>query len=120
MRTRACFCPKGVGALGGYDGSDGLRSGPELTSGIPRVQVLLPVPGRSRASALLRSVFATRQLMRRRHGETSATTQRIKYSGIKQWMPPPTYPRNKTSSPNHPARKSSMVRKVADWCWREV
>ncbi|TKJ68789.1 hypothetical protein PviCFBP13515_16130 [Pseudomonas viridiflava] len=77
MCTRACFCPKGVGALGGYDGSDGLRSGPEATSGIPRVQVLLPVPGRSRASALLRSVFATRKLIRRRYGETFAPTQRM-------------------------------------------
>ncbi len=25
-----CFCPEGVGAFGGYDGSDGLRSGPRL------------------------------------------------------------------------------------------
>ncbi|KAA8695084.1 hypothetical protein F4W67_11930 [Pseudomonas caricapapayae] len=23
------FCPEGVGAFGGYDGCDGLRSGPE-------------------------------------------------------------------------------------------
>ncbi|AQL39045.1 hypothetical protein JN853_23305 [Pseudomonas syringae pv. actinidiae ICMP 9853] len=26
---RAGFCPEGVGALGGYYGCDGLRSGPE-------------------------------------------------------------------------------------------
>jgi len=44
----------GVGALGGYDGSDGLRSGPETmrlgTSDIPHSQALLPLRDRSSAS----------------------------------------------------------------------
>jgi len=44
----------GVGALGGYDGSDGLRSGPETmrlgTSDIPHSQVSLPLRDRSSAS----------------------------------------------------------------------
>ncbi|OOK95913.1 hypothetical protein B0B36_14815 [Pseudomonas syringae pv. actinidifoliorum] len=50
------FCPEGVGASGGYDGCDGLRSGPEISDldspGVPWTLVLLPVPGSSRASSL--------------------------------------------------------------------
>ncbi|NAS99541.1 hypothetical protein CU668_26065 [Pseudomonas syringae pv. actinidifoliorum] len=43
------FCPEGVGASGGYDGCDGLRSGPEISDldspGVLWTLVLLPVPG---------------------------------------------------------------------------
>jgi hypothetical protein len=45
---------EGVGALRGYEGSDGLQSGPNSRRlglpDAPRAPVLLPVPGRSRAS----------------------------------------------------------------------
>ncbi|OOK96328.1 hypothetical protein B0B36_14255 [Pseudomonas syringae pv. actinidifoliorum] len=33
------FCPEGVGASGGYDGCDGLRSGPEIRPRFARCTV---------------------------------------------------------------------------------
>jgi len=49
---RSRFCAERVGALRGYEGSDGLRSGPRSrrlgVSDKPHSPVLLPVPGRSR------------------------------------------------------------------------
>ncbi|PHZ40814.1 hypothetical protein CS297_14145 [Pseudomonas syringae pv. actinidiae] len=63
------FCPEGVGASGGYDGCDGLRSGPEISDldspGVLWTLVLLPVPGSSRASSLLRKSRDRGQAKRR-------------------------------------------------------
>ncbi|NAT59258.1 hypothetical protein CU666_14120 [Pseudomonas syringae pv. actinidifoliorum] len=63
------FCPEGVGASGGYDGCDGLRSGPEISDldspGVLWTLVLLPVPGSSRASSLLQKPRNRGQAKRR-------------------------------------------------------
>ncbi|MBL3831130.1 hypothetical protein EGU81_20865 [Pseudomonas syringae pv. theae] len=74
-----------MGASGGYDGCDGLRSGPEISDldspGVLWTLVLLPVPGSSRTRPLLRK-SRDRGQAKRRPVSSHAFGQNQKQTGV--------------------------------------